>query len=392
MPDRASSARRLTLALGLHQLLAWATSFYLPAIVMGAAARDLGTAPEPLLAAFSGALLVAGGCAPAIGGWIGRAGGRRPMACGALLLASGLALLAASSGLAVWWLGWAVLGSGMALSLYDAAFATAGVALGTGTAPAITGIALIGGFASTVGWPLGSLLLPELGWRGLLLLYAGLHLVGGLPLILLAVPRSPARHGAPVGATVAGRRRDGAQLACLGAFFATRWFITSAIAAHILVLTTGLGLSGSQAVVAAMLIGPGQVAGRLLDWLANPVLSPLSRARVGAVLFPAGALLLLSGVPGAGFGFMVLYGMSNGILTINRGTLPILVLGPQGYANRLGRLALPTMVAQAAAPTLTASLVAATTASGALLLAGAVAAAAALLLVPLRPFHGDESR
>ena len=65
----------------------------------------------------------------------------------------------------------------MACGLYDAAFATAGVLLGKDAGPAITGITLFAGFASTVFWSLGAALIGTLGWRGLLLLYATLQVV-----------------------------------------------------------------------------------------------------------------------------------------------------------------------------------------------------------------------
>jgi hypothetical protein len=76
--------------------------------------------------------------------------------------------------------------------------------------------------------------------------------------------------------------------------------------------------------------------------------------------------------------------MSNGIMTINRGTLPLALFGPQGYARLLGWLAVPVLVAQATAPTLTAPLVAAFPALEVFLLCGAVAAIALLFLLPLR--------
>ncbi|MBL6459407.1 MFS transporter [Belnapia sp. T6] len=390
MPDPAEATpptRRLTLSLGLHQLLAWATTFYVPAVIVGDVARDLGTSPSVLIAGFSGALLITGVCSPMVGSWIGRAGGRKPMAAGALISAAGLLLLAGAPNLATWWLAWAVLGLGMALSLYDAAFATAGATLGPAAPATITGIALIGGFASTLGWPIGSLLLNELGWRSTLLAYAALQVVISLPLILSTVPALVACSALPSKPPPEDHRRDRLQLASLTGFFALRWFITSAIAAHVLLLMSGLGLRPAQAMMAAMLIGPGQVAGRLLDWLAARWLGPLSRARIGALLFPIGSLLLLSGLPEAAFGFALLYGVSNGILTVNRGTLPLLILGPQGYAARIGQIALPVMLAQASAPTLAAPLIARVAEPEVILLAGAVAGVSALMLLPLRIRH-----
>lgn len=389
-PASTLPARRLAISLGVVQLLSWATSFYVPAVIVGTAAAELGASTALLMGGFSWALLITGLSAPRIGRWIGRHGGRGVLAASTLVLALGLALLAAAQGPAGWFLAWSVLGIGMALGLYDAAFATAGTLLGQGVAPAITGISLLGGFASTLGWPTGTALLDVVGWRGTLLVYAAIQLLVNLPLILWAVPRADPVATARATAVAAdagpiGLRR--LMLLCMGSFFTLRWFITSALAAHVLPLMSGLNLTTSQAMAAAMLIGPGQVIGRLLEWGLASRIGVLWRARLGALLFPLGALLLLTGSPYGAFGFTLLYGMSNGILTINRGTLPMLVFGPQGYAALLGWLAMPVVLAQAAAPTLAAPIIEALPAADLLLLAGCVAGLGAVLLLPLRARH-----
>jgi hypothetical protein len=378
---------RLAWALGTNQLLSWATTFYVPAVIAGAAAAEMGVSTALLMGGFSCALLITGLCAPRVGRWIGQHGGRGALAASTVVLALGLLLLAWAPGVGGWYLGWAVLGLGMALGLYDAAFATAGTLLGAGVAPAITGISLLGGFASTIGWPAGMALLEIVDWRGVLVAYALVQLGVNLPLVLWAVPRArpqPAAKAIPITGTSPASRLRALMLACMGGFFTLRWFITSAMAAHVLPLMAGLGLSPSQALAAAMLIGPGQVAGRLLEWRLAPHIGVLWRARLGALLFPAGALLLLSGSPYAAFGFALLYGMSNGILTINRGTLPMLVFGPAGYAGLLGWIALPVLLAQAAAPAVAAPLIAALPATALLVGSGCVAGLAACLLLPPR--------
>lgn len=388
-PGAPINTRRLTLTLGAVQLLSWATSFYLPAVIGRAVAESFGVSLASVLGAFSWSLLVAAACAPRVGRWIGRRGGRVALATGAGVMALGLVVLAAATGLPGWYAGWTILGIGMAMGLYDAAFATAGVLLGTAVGPVVTGITLIAGFASTVGWPAGVALLQALGWRGVLLAYAALHLGVNLPLVLGLVPRGIRIPHVPAGIVrgAIGRRRA-VMAGCLAGFFAIRWFITSAIAVHILPLMGGLGLSHGEALGVAMLIGPGQVAGRLLEWGLARRIGPMGRAWFGAMLFPAGALVLLAGGPAGAAGFVLLYGMSNGILTVNRGTLPMVVLGPAGYAAVLGALAVPVLIAQAAAPAVVAPLVAAVPAWGLLLLAGGVAGAAAVLLVPLRAREG----
>jgi hypothetical protein len=294
-------------------------------------------------------------------------------------------VLAVTQGLAVWYLGWTIIGVGMSMGLYDAAFATVGGLLGKQAGPSITGITLVAGFASSVFWTLGAALIGSFGWRGLLLAYAGLMLLVNLPMVWFLVPPAPPRGHQDEAAD--GLPRSAAQrraLVLLGAFFALRWFITSAIAVHVLSLLQGIQLTEAQAVGVAALIGPGQVAGRILEYVIGPRIDLLVKARIGALLFPLGAGLLLLGGPIAAAGFAVLYGMSNGIMTINRGTLPLALFGPQGYARMLGWLAVPVLLAQAMAPTVTAPLIAALPALDSLLLCGVAAAVAVLLLLPLR--------
>ena len=76
-----------------------------------------------------------------------------------LVFACGLTLLVVAPSPAVLFLGWAVVGLGMGMGLYEAAFATLAGIYGRAARGPITGITLIAGFASTVGWPLSGLML-----------------------------------------------------------------------------------------------------------------------------------------------------------------------------------------------------------------------------------------
>ena len=380
-----SSRFRLGAVLGINQTLSWGMTFYLPAIFTGPVATSFGASGFHILGAFSWSLLVAGACAPRVGTWIDRHGGRGALLVSIVVMAVGQMVLAFSPGLAVWYFGWTIIGVGMSMGLYDAAFATVGGLLGKEAGPSITGITLVAGFASTVFWTLGAALIGVLNWRGLLLAYAGLMLLINLPMVWFLIPPASPR---PRQNTATGNAPRTAQerrtLVLLGAFFALRWFITSAIAVHILPLLMGIGLTATEAVGVAALIGPGQVAGRLIEYAIGPRIDLLVKARIGAVLFPLGAGLLLLGGPFAATGFALLYGMSNGIMTINRGTLPLALFGPEGYARILGWLAVPVLLAQASAPSVAAPLVAALPALEVFLLCGAGAAVAVLFLLPLR--------
>jgi hypothetical protein len=376
--------KRLGLVLGINQTLSWGMTFYLPAVIAIPAARDLGSSTFALLGAFSVSLLIAGFCAPKVGRWIDRHGGKGSIATSILVLALGLGILAISPNLAVWYSGWAVLGIGMAMGLYDAAFATAGTLLGREAGPTITGITLLAGFASSVFWSLGSAVSGFTGWRGLLLLYVGVMLCVNLPMVLAFVPRLEQNREAATQALTERAPVSRVAMICLAGFFTLRWFITSAIAVHILTLLHGIGLNAAEAVAIASLIGPGQVAGRVVEWTVGKHFDLLLRARLAALLFPIGSALLPLGGPVSATAFAVLYGMSNGIMTINRGTLPLALFGPNGYATVLGRLAVPVLMAQAVAPTVAAPIVAALPALSVLLIGGGLGLLASLALLPLR--------
>jgi MFS family permease len=387
--------RRPALILGVAQTLAWSVTYYLPAIVAPAVIVDLGASPAMVYGAFSLALLLSGLASPRVGREIERRGGRPVLLASAIVLAVGLALLGLLPGIWGWFAGWTVLGLGMAMGLYEAAFATLGVLFGRGARRPITLVTLLAGFASTLGWPMSAWLVPWLGWRATCLVYAAMLLITLIPLYLL-VPRAGAAQLATAASTEAAPlpaawvRRS---LLLMGLFFTLRAVISATLSVHLIGLLGGLGLSLATAVGIAMTQGPAQVGGRLLEATLGRAAHPLNAARFGGALLPLGALLLLAG-PVAALPFVILYGASNGILTISRGTLPLALFGPRGYPVLMGKLALPILIAQAAAPAATAPVVVALPALAVFALAGLLAGLAVLCLVPLRaaPPEATEAR
>ncbi len=344
----------VVLALGTAQTLAWASSYYLPAILADPISRELGIPATGVFAAFSAALLLSAALGPAVGRAIDRGGGRGVLRLSSAVFAAGLALLAAH-GPVLLTLAWLVLGAGMALGLYDSAFATLAGLYGRDARGAITGITLIAGFASTVGWPLTTLLNDAVGWRGTCLAWAGLHLALGLPLYHFLVPQAPPTP--PMDATPRARNAgSGAAppgaMVLLAFVFAATWVVSTGMTAHLPRLLQAAGASTSTAVAAAALVGPAQVAARLVEFGLLRRMHPLVSARVATVLHPVGAAaLVLFGGPAAAV-FTVLHGAGNGMLTIAKGTLPLALFGPAGYGLRTGLLSAPARVAQAAAPLL----------------------------------------
>jgi MFS family permease len=335
--------------LGSTQTLAWASSYYLPAVLADRIAHDTGVSTDWLFGTFSVALVVSAILGPRVGRMIDRGVGNAVLAASNLLLAVGLVLLQLSHSLAMLQTAWLVLGIGMGLGLYDAAFAVLGRIYGTSARGAITGITLIAGFASTVGWPLTAWGASTIGWRETCLAWAALHVFVGLPLNYWLLPR-PA-------ASVADKPRTEEKvpidrtMILLAFAFAAAWIVTAGMAAHFPRILEATGASQAQAIAAGALIGPAQVAARLLE--AGPLarLHPLISARLATLTHPIGAaLLFVAGGGVASSAFAVLHGSGNGIITIARGTLPLALFGPDNYGYRLGLLGMPSRFLSALAP------------------------------------------
>ena len=345
-----------TVLLGVAQTLAWASSYYLPAILAGAIARDVGASSSAVFGAFSVALLMSAAIGPFAGKLIDRRGGRPVLIGSNLVFAAGLAALSQSQQPLHVFAAWAVMGLAMGSGLYEAAFATAVRLHGQQARRTITGITLFAGFASTVGWPLTAWLESTMGWRGACLVWAGLHLVIALPLNAMlpvaerAAPASDDATSKPEQqAALAPDKQRGAAV-LLAFVFAVAWFTSTAMAAHLPKLLLGVGASLVAAVGIAALVGPAQVAGRLIEFAFLSRAHPLLSARLATLGHPLGALCIGLFGSSAAMAFAVLHGLGNGILTIAIGTLPLLFFGAEGYGQRQGFLMVPARIVQAGAP------------------------------------------
>ncbi len=359
-PPRDAPARDwrktgIVLGLGTAQTLAWASSYYLVAFVAAPQASDLGVTQTSIYAAFSVALLVAAVLGPKVGRTIDLIGGREVLALSSLLFAGGLAVMSLAPGPAIVWAGWLLLGAGMGLGLYDAAFATLGRIYGEAARSSITGITLLAGFASTVGWPITSWGVEAFGWRPTCMGWAAAHILIGLPLNLLTLPKMrPVAHSADsaIAKAAAGppEVRMDRNMWLLGFAFAAGWVVAAALAAHLPRMLELAGANAAQVLLAGMLLGPAQVAARMLEATLLSRTHPLTTARACMLTHPIGAGLLLAGGGIMAAPFMLLHGGGHGILTIARGTVPLAVFGARDYGYRLGLIGAPTRIAQAFSP------------------------------------------
>lgn len=344
-------ARRgwIVTSLGIAQTIGWASSYYIPAVLAAPMASSFGLSPVWVFGAFSMAMVVSATIGPWAGARIDRIGGRGVLMLSNLIFAAGLALLAAAPSPVVLFAGWAIIGLGMGMGLYEAAFASLAGIYGKEARGPITGITLIAGFASTVGWPLSGLMLASWGWREACLGWALIHLFLALPLNAL-LPRGAQKITAPMPDAAEGPPPPRFALWLLAFVFAATWFNSTAMAAHLPGLLQAAGASTAVAIAAGALIGPAQVAARVLEFGLLRRFHPLASARLAASAHPLAALCLVVFGGPAAYGFAILHGAGNGILTIAKGTLPLALFGAAGYGARLGWLNAPARLLQAAAP------------------------------------------
>jgi len=350
------SPRAVVLALGTAQAVGWASSFYLPTLLAEPMARDLGTTPPTVFAALSAALLIGALVSPWAGRRIDTGDGRAMLLRAWVLFVAGLATLAAAQGLGTLLLAWALLGLAMGCGLYDAAFATLVRLYGPSARRAISGITLIAGFASTVGWPLTAWMEAHAGWRGAVLGWIALQVLVALPL-LLSLPEAPAATPAAAPPTAGAAAADPAtppprrgQLVLVALLFVCLGFVSTSVATHLPALLMALGVPLAGAVALAALAGPAQVTARLAELGLLSRFSPLLAARLAAAGHPAAVVVALLLGPAGALPFVLLHGLGNGLLTIVRGTLPLALFGSIGYGARQGVIALPGRLVGAASP------------------------------------------
>ncbi|WP_293799051.1 MFS transporter [uncultured Bosea sp.] len=348
-------------ALGITQVFGYGTLYYAFTVLAPRITAEFGWAPEWTFGGFAIGLLLGGAVAPVTGSLVDRYGTRLVMTIGSGLAGLSLFALAEARGIVSYILAMVALQAVTTAVFYDAAFAALTQARGGQARRAISQLTLIGGFASTLFWPLTSSLLALLDWRGVYRLYGLAQILVCLPLHLFFLPgrvKRPVTAGAPVptqpepkATYLTGDARRRAFL-LLALAFSLQGFVVSAMAVHMLALLQGFGLSAAVAVGIGAMLGPSQVAGRLAEMLFGRGVSPVTTAWVSAWLMPIGLLLLLIGgslsiVAGL---FAIAFGISMGLSSIVRGTVPLQLFGPVGFGATMGKLSAPGLVIKAAAP------------------------------------------
>jgi MFS family permease len=350
-------------ALGFTQIISWGTTLYALGVLGKPIAADTGWSQTLVFSGLTVGLLVSGAVSASVGRLLDRRGGRLAMSMGSVLVTAGLVALSQvrdpSSYLAVW----AFLGFAMRLTLYDAAFAALVQVTPSRGRRAISYLTLFGGLASTVFWPIGHALNSAYGWRTTLLVFAAINLLVCLPLHILGLARRETEAQAAyarasgngetqqMGQPLEGATRTIAMV-LFGAVGAASAVVMGALAVHLVPILEATGLAAAAAVLLASLKGVAQVAGRVWDLTLARRWHPLDVGRVSIALIPLSfAVLMLGGATYAtALAFTLLFGVSNGLVTIVRGAVPLALFGPKGYGEILGVLAAPYLILAAVSP------------------------------------------
>ncbi len=342
-------------ALGLTQIIGYGTLYYSFSILAPGMAKDLDISLEQVFGVFSASLFVGGLSAPIIGKQMDRIGAATVLTLGSILSALTLALCAWSPSIVVFAIAEVLIEVASGMVQYQAAFAALVENDPKTASRSITYLTLIGGFASTIFWPISAALMGYLTWREIYVAFAALNLFVCMPLHLWMARKGRAAAGvgrAPehvVGAVPPERRR-GAMIV-VSAAFAILGFTLASILAHMVPMLADLGL-GTAAVVVGSLFGPAQVLSRLINMIFGTRLSPPMLAVISAALMVVGiGILGVSGnwLPGA-VAFAICLGLGSGINSIAQGSLPLYLFGSDGYGSITGKMAAARLALGAAAP------------------------------------------
>jgi predicted MFS family arabinose efflux permease len=381
-----SPAARATAGLGFTQIVGWGTTFLMPAVLGRHMQESLGLASEVVFAGITVMFGVGALLAPQVGRLIDRTGARALMASGSALYAVSLAALAFSQGLVSYLLCWAAMGIASTLALSTPSSIAIAQVAGPAARRAIAMLAIIGGFASTVFWPLSGALDVAVGWRGTLLVYAAIHLFACLPVHLLVLPRQPPAHHLAAAANPAASgvpsevRRQVFLL--LSVTLSSGAFVFTGAMVHMIELMRGLGHPAASAVLLASLIGPSQVTVRVFELLFGHRYSIMNSAVFGSAMLVLGlgAALIDGGNFIMALACIVSYGIANGLKAVQRATLPLALFGRGQFGAYMGRLALPQGIVSASAPPVIAAVLSSYGTAGALWL---IFAAALLSLISM---------
>ncbi|MGN6033079.1 MAG: MFS transporter [Thermomicrobiales bacterium] len=372
-------------AIGVTQIVGWGSTFNLPGVLGDRIAAELGFSLTIALLGPTVMLVVLAAVSWFLAGTFERFGTRTVMTAGTVLAALGLLLLSGAQGRITWLLPWIVIGVAGAGILTTAAQIAVAEIAGENARQWIGILALFGGLASTIFWPLANALDDAAGWRTTLVVLAVTFLVVCLPLIRWAIPpHTPVAKESDAASPSSASGLDWTAFWLMAAAIAANGFITWGFSLTLIPLFEDRGLTRAEAVAIASSLGLVQIGARAVDVLGGRRWSGLTTGLAASTVLPLAYILLLtgSGSPVV-LTFVTLYGLAGGAMAVARSTIPLAVFPREAYARASMRLALPLNLAFATAPPVFGAILTHANADAALLLATGLSTLALALLIAL---------
>ncbi len=375
--------------LAVTQVIGWGT-ISLPAVIGDQLARDIGLSLPLVFAGSTTMLVVTGIAALLLSNAFVTHGARILMAAGSVVAAFGFLLLAYATGPVVYFAAWVILGISGAATLSTASYVFLNEMAGVAAKRPISALMLVTGLSSSIFWPITAALTASCGWRPTMLIYAGLMVFVCFPLYVFGLPPRHTLAAARASDTRPERptMAPGKTVFLLLASAVTiNGFVSWGFSSIVIQLLRTMGTADARAIQLGSLLGVMQVSARALDYVGGARWDGLTTGMIAAAVLPISFLLLMIGGPAeyAVLGFLALYGMANGIMTVARATMPLVFYDQADYARAASRIAFPQSLVSAAAPPI---LVSVLTQSGsyAVLSIGVVSTLASLALLSTLTF------
>lgn len=350
---------RLSILIGLCQMIGFGTSLYLLTTLAQPIVTETGWYKPYVISGLTCGVVIAGLTAPFVGRVISQGGGRRILVGGAVSFALGQIVIGLSPNLWAYFLGWIFVGIGMGGALYTACFGTLAHLYGGNARAAISVVAIVGGLASTVFWPLSQYLITEVGWRTTCFVYASLHIIVCVPIYAWVLPATETPRADKDGAKHRPRVSGPWEISVFwlfGGITALEAGIAASVAVHFLTILETAGVAAMAAAAMGALIGPAQISIRFLDSIFGQRIHPAFALCFSSFAIMLGLILIAVGgklLPVA----MVSYGFGIGLYSIVSATLPLRLFGRIRYPALMGLITRPTHMVQAAAPFLMALII-----------------------------------
>jgi predicted MFS family arabinose efflux permease len=343
---------RILFVLAVTQVIGWGT-ISLPAVIGEQLSRDIELSLPLVFAGSTTMLVVTGIAALVLSNVFIAYGARLVMAAGSVVAALGFLLLANAHGPIAYFLAWVVLGISGAATLSTASYVFLNEISGAAAKRPITALMLVTGLSSSIFWPITAALTGVWGWRPTMLIYAGLMVFVCFPLYVFGLPARHTLASARATASTAPAIAPGKTVFLLLASAVTiNGFVSWGFSSIVIQLLRTMGTGDARAIQLGSLLGVMQVSARALDYLGGARWDGLTTGLIAAAVLPVSFLLLMIGGPAdyAIFGFLALYGMANGIMTVARATMPLVFYDQADYARAASRIAFPQSLVSAAAP------------------------------------------